>query len=118
MFTSALRAEGVHDLFAQVDEVAVEARRRVSTSEVLETVRQALTRRPTTIRGKPLTLQSAAQVSTSPPTFALRVNMPDAVHFSYERYLMKSLRLAFGFSGSPIRISLRKAVGPRGEARR
>ena len=44
--------------------------------------------------------------------------MPDAVHFSYERYLMKSLRLAFGFSGSPIRISLRKAVGPRGDARR
>jgi GTP-binding protein len=118
VFTSALRAEGVHDLFAQVDEVAAEAGRRVSTSEVLETVRQALTRRPTTIRGKPLTLQSAAQVSTSPPTFALRVNMPDAVHFSYERYLMKSLRLAFGFSGSPIRISLRKAVGPRGEARR
>ncbi len=118
VFTSAVRAEGVHDLFAQIDEVAAEAQRRVPPGEVVETLRQALDRRPTTIRGKPLTLQSAAQVSTSPPTFALRVNMPDAIHFSYERYLMKSLRLAFGFSGSPIRLSLRKAVGPRGEARR
>jgi GTP-binding protein len=118
VFTSALRAEGVHDLFEQVDEVAAEARRRVPPGEVVETLRRALDRRPTTVRGKPLTLQSAAQVSTSPPTFALSVNLPDAVHFSYERYLMKSLRLAFGFSGSPIRLSLRKAVGPRGEARR
>jgi len=118
VFTSALHAEGVHDLFEQVDEVAAEARRRVPAGEVVDTLRHALDRRPTTIRGKPLTLQSAAQVSTSPPTFALRVNMPDAIHFSYERYLMKSLRLAFGFTGSPIRLSLRKAVGPRGEARR
>jgi len=118
VFTSAVRAEGVHELFEQIDEVATEARRRVPPGDVVETLRHALDRRPTTIRGKPLTLQSAAQVSTSPPTFALRVNMPDAIHFSYERYLMKSLRLAFGFSGSPIRLSLRKAVGPRGEARR
>jgi GTPase len=118
VFTSAVRGEGVHELFEQIDEVSAEARRRVPPGDVVETLRHALERRPTTIRGKPLTLQSAAQVSTSPPTFALRVNMPDAIHFSYERYLMKSLRLAFGFSGSPIRLSLRKAVGPRGEARR
>jgi GTP-binding protein len=117
-FTSAVRAEGVRELFDLIDAVAAEARRRVPAGDVTETLRTALERRPVSIGGVPLTLQSAAQVSTGPPTFALRVNKPDAVHFSYERYLAKSLRHAFGFSGSPIRLSLRKAVGPRGRARR
>jgi GTP-binding protein len=117
-FTAAVRAEGVRDLFDLIDAVAGEARRRVSAGDVTETLRTALERRPITIRGVPLTLQSAAQVSTGPPTFALRVNEPDAVHFSYERYLARSLRHAFGFSGSPIRLSLRKAVGPKRRARR
>jgi GTP-binding protein len=112
-FTSAVRAEGVRDLFDSIDAVAAEARRRVSAGEVTQVLRQALDRRPITIAGVPLTLQSAGQVSDGPPTFALRVNRPDSVHFSYERYLMKSLRRAFGFPGSPIRLSLRKAVGPR-----
>jgi len=87
-------------------------------TQVSEVVRQAVARRPITIRGVPLTIQSAAQVSANPPTFGLWVNRPDEIHFSYERYLAKSLRLAFGFSGSPIRLSLRRAVGPKGRARR
>jgi GTP-binding protein len=53
-------------------------------------------------------VQSASQVSAGPPTFALRISKPDLIHFSYERYLVKSLRHAFGFEGSPIRLSLRK----------
>jgi len=117
-FTSAVRADGIREVFELIDQVAAEARRRLTAGEVTETLRTALERRPITIRGVPLTLQSAAQVSSGPPTFALRVNKPDAVHFSYERYLAKSLRHAFGFTGSPIRLSLRKAIGPKGRARR
>jgi GTP-binding protein len=112
-FTSATEGAGLGDLFRTIDEVAREARRRVPAGEVTEVVREALARRPISIRGVPLTLQSAAQVGVEPPTFALRVNRPDEVHFSYERYLVKSLRRAFPFTGSPLRLSLRKATGPR-----
>jgi GTP-binding protein len=66
----------------------------------------------------PLALQSASQLSTSPPTFAVRVNRPDEIHFSYERYLSKSLRFAFGFEGSPLRLSFRKAGGMKATAPR
>jgi GTP-binding protein len=82
----------------------------------MEAVHNALARRPISIRGVPLTLQSAAQVASNPPTFAIGVNRPDEIHFSYERYLVNALRQAFGFSGSPIRVSFRKAVG-KGRAR-
>jgi len=70
------------------------------------------------IKGAALALHSAQQVTVEPPTFALRVNHPDGVHFSYERYLVKSLRRAFGFEGSPIRLSLRKAPGARARGAR
>jgi GTP-binding protein len=112
-FTSALTGAGLDDLFRTIDEVARAARRRVPAGEVTEVVREAIERRPITLRGAPLTLQAAAQVSVAPPTFALRVNRPDDVHFSYERYLVKSLRRVFDFTGSPVRLSLRKATGPR-----
>jgi GTPase len=117
-FTSATRAEGIAELFDTIDQVAAEARRRIPGSAVTEALRTAIARRPASLRGEPLTLQSASQVSVGPPTFALRVNRPDDIHFSYERYLVKSLRHAFGLTGSPIRLSLRKAPGTRTRRRR
>jgi GTP-binding protein len=111
-FTSALEGAGIADLFDAIDHVAAEARRQVPAAAVTEVVRNALARRPVTIRGVPLTVGAAAQVGVNPPTFALRVNRPDEVHFSYQRYLTNALRQAFGFAGSPIRLSFRKAIGP------
>jgi GTP-binding protein len=116
-FTSAVRGEGLVDLFDAIDHVARESRRKVPTAAVAETVRDAVARRPITIRGVPLTVQSAMQVGTNPPTFALRVNRPEEIHFSYQRYLTNALRQAFGFAGSPIRLSFRKAVGRAARAR-
>jgi GTP-binding protein len=119
-FTSATEGAGVRELFDTVDQVAAEARRRVTPAEATAVLRQAIERRPVSVRGEALTLQSAAQVSAAPPTFALKINRPDDVHFSYERYLTRSLRMAFGFTGSPIRLSLRRASGrrPRRRSRR
>jgi GTP-binding protein len=81
-------------------------------------IQDAIARRPISVGGAALTLDGAAQVATEPPTFALRVNRPDEIHFSYERYLAKSLRRVFGFTGSPIRLSLRKAAGRRARGAR
>ena len=72
-------------------------------------MRDAIIRRPVSIQGEPLRLHSAQQVAVAPPTFVLRVNAPDDIHFSYERYLVKSLRRVFGFEGSPVRLSFRRA---------
>jgi GTP-binding protein len=119
-FTSATEGDGVRELFEAVDQVAAEAQRRIPPAEVAAVLKQAVDRRPASVRGEPLTIQSAVQVSSAPPTFALKVNRPEEVHFSYERYLIRSLRLAFGFTGSPIRLSLRRATGrrPRRRTRR
>ena len=108
-FTSATAGEGMRELFETIDRVSAQARRRIAAAEVTSVLQQALDRRPVSLRGVPLAIQSASQVAASPPTFAVRVNRPDEIHFSYERYLAKSLRFAFGFEGSPLRLSFRKA---------
>jgi GTPase len=116
-FTSAMRGEGIPELFDTIAQVAAEARRRIPAGALTEAMRAAVARRPASLRGDPLTIQSASQVAIEPPTFALKVNRPNDIHFSYERYLVKSLRHAFGLAGSPIRLSLRKATGSRSRPR-
>jgi predicted GTPase len=53
---------------------------------------------------------------TAPPTFVAITNAPDAIHFSYRRYVTNQLRKAFGFEGVPIRVHY-KAKRKRGEKR-
>ena len=48
-----------------------------------------------------------SQIGTSPPTFALSVNQPVDLHFSYRRYLENRIRAAFGFEGTPLRLKVR-----------
>jgi GTPase len=113
VFTSATRQEGLDDLLAAIAHVAAEAERRASNHDATSVLKDAIERRPFSIRGVPLTLHSATQVAVRPPTFVARVNRPDEIHFSYERYLVKSIRRAFGFAGSPIRLLFRRAPRPR-----
>jgi GTP-binding protein len=115
-FTSALHGSGLGDLFDQIDRVALEAQRRVQPGELLTLFREAVERRPMSSAGVALRVQSAQHVAVSPPTFALRVNLPDKIHFSYERYLVNSLRHSQGFLGSPIRLLFRKG-GKKTEGR-
>ncbi|PWU25444.1 MAG: ribosome biogenesis GTPase Der [Candidatus Rokuibacteriota bacterium] len=110
-FISAVTHQGLRDLFTDVDRVAAEAEKRAQPGELLAVLRQAVERRPVSSRGLPLRIQSVQQVAVSPPTFALRVNVPDQLHFSYQRYLVNSIRRTFGFAGSPIRLLFRRAVG-------
>lgn len=107
-FTSAVTGLGLADLFELVDQVAEEASKQLPPALVTKTLAQAMERRPLTPGGVPLTLHSALQVGTAPPTFVVRVNQPERIHFSYERYLVNALRQAFGFTGSPVRLVFRR----------
>ncbi len=96
-----------------MDQVAAEARKRLQPGELLTIFRQALERRPMSSGGAPIRVHSVQQVAVSPPTFAVKVNSTGKLHFSYERYLINSIRHAAGFIGSPIRLLLRRSAGKR-----
>ena len=63
---------------------------------------------PSSIRGKRLKLYYVTQVKAAPPTFVLFINNEDLLKDNYVKYLENKLREAFGFKGSPIKISARE----------
>jgi GTP-binding protein len=47
-------------------------------------------------------------MNARPPSFVIKANTDRGLHFSYVRYLENRLREAFGFVGTPIRLSIQK----------
>ena len=65
-------------------------------------------RTPPITRGRAVKLYFATQVETGPPRFVLFFNYPEAVHFSYLRFLKNAIREAFDFAGTDIKLVCRK----------
>src|SRR5690242_4994581 len=112
LFTSAktgLRVTRVLDLILAVDE---ERQKRITTSEVNERLGQLLARlQPPQAAGREVRLNYATQVQTSPPTIAVFGNHPELVEEHYVRYLHNGFREAWGFTGNPLRVVMRRKAG-------
>ena len=108
-FVSALTRKRVHTLLPIIDDIYANSQRRISTSVINEVIHDAVTLTPPpSHKGKRLKIYYASQVAVGPPTFVIFVNDEDLCHFSYKRYLENQLRKAFDFTGTPIRIIVRK----------
>jgi GTP-binding protein len=96
-----------------VDEVAVEHRKRISTSELNRFFAEVCKTHPPPNKGaKVVTIHYLTQPRVSPPTFLLFANHPSSVDKSYNRFIANQLRERYGFRGSPLRIII-KAKGNR-----
>lgn len=111
-FVSALTVQRVSRLPERILEAVEASRRKVSTADLNECLRQAVEHNPPKhVAGqKPVRLYYATQVRIAPPTFAIFVSQPQRLSRDYERYLLRSLRERFGFEGSPIRLQVRKST--------
>ena len=112
LFTSAktgLRVTRVLDLILAVDE---ERQKRITTSEVNQRLGELLARlQPPQAAGRDVRLNYATQVQTSPPTIAVFGNHPELVEEHYVRYLHNGFREAWGFTGNPLRVVMRRKAG-------
>jgi GTP-binding protein len=109
---SALTGQRVQRIFEMVNAVYDQYTRRVPTARVNRILEQAMVaREPSLHQGRRIKFYYAAQVSTQPPTFVLFVNFPEAVHFSYRRYLINQIRRAAGLDKTPLRLLLRQRSG-------
>jgi GTP-binding protein len=109
LFVSARTGQRVADVLPTALQVQEERLRRIATSDLNRMLQAALEQHPPPSHGgAEVKLYFMAQVRTDPPTFAIQVNNPKQVHFSYLRFLENRLRERYGFLGTPIRIVLRK----------
>ena len=112
MYVSALTKKRIFKVLELVDFVVEQHNRRINTAELNRVVNEAMMLNPLPGGGaKKVKIYYATQVRTAPPTFVFFANQPDAVHFSYLRYLENVLRQNFGFEGSPIRLLVRQKTG-------
>ena len=102
---SAKTGKGVSELFATVDRVREAYQKRIKTGELNRFFEKVLqTRPPPTSGGKAPRLYYITQAESSPPTFIILASSPEAVHFSYRRFVVNQLRKHFGFDGVPVRV--------------
>jgi GTP-binding protein len=100
---SALTGKGVHKLRPVLQEAIEQYHRRVPTRDVNRVIADAQQRQPA---GHGVRVLYALQGATDPPTFTLFVNreLPQ----TYMRYLERSIREAFNFGSTPIKLRVRK----------
>jgi len=111
VFVSAKHQQRIHTLFPAINLAYENYQKTVQTSVINDLIQDAVAMNPTPIhnQGK-ASFSYATQVAIKPPTFVIYVNNPDYVHFSYERYLNNQIRNAIDFTGTPIKLILRKKV--------
>jgi GTP-binding protein len=108
LYTSAKSGQGVEKIMPQVSQVYRERLKRLSTAVVNNVIQQAIAahNRPN-VKGKQLKIFYATQAEVNPPTFVFFTNDATLVHFSYKRFLENQLRQAFGFAGTPLRLTFK-----------
>ena len=108
IYISAVTHQRLNSIFAKVLEVQKERSKRVATGLLNKVINEAYALNPPqTIRNKRLKIMYSTQAAVKPPTFILFANNEDLMKDHYKRYMENKLREAFGFTGTPIRISIR-----------
>ncbi len=108
VYISAKTGQRVDRVLALAEEAFAHANFRVATGELNDLLMDAMrVAEPPSYQGRRLKLYFASQVAVCPPLFVLMVNDEGLMHFSYERYLENTIRGAYDFSGTPIRIQVR-----------
>lgn len=109
VFISAKTGQRAEKLFQLIDEVYAHSRFRVSTGTLNDLIADTVrANEPPSYNGRRLKVYFSSQVAVAPPTFVLKVNSSDLLHFSYERFLENVIRKNFDFSGTPIKIIARE----------
>jgi GTP-binding protein len=109
LLTSAVTRAGVTAILAEAAKAFDQASRRISTGELNKLLEQIVAQQPPPSGrgGRHVKLYYVTQASSRPPTFFLSTNHPPEVGYPYRRFLIKRLREAYGFEGTPIRLVLR-----------
>lgn len=109
---SALSGQRLGKIFPLVDKIYEQYTARIGTGQINRIIQNATQRNePPMHRGRRLKFYYTTQISEKPPTLVSFVNYPDAVHFSYQRYLINQVRKETGLDQVPLRLYFRQRSG-------
>lgn len=106
--TSCLKARHIDEIKHKIIEVYECFSKRIPTSLLNNVINQATQKHPLpSDGGKLVKVYYATQFATKPPQISLVMNRPKALHFSYKRYLINTLRKEFNFLGTPLILNVK-----------
>ena len=112
LFGAAVKPDSLRRLFPSIDEVFASFSKRIPTGQLNQFLQGLLEVHPLPARkGKPEQITKSAfmtQVAVKPPVFALFVGHPENMTKPYLRFVENQIRETYGFSGTPIRLLVRK----------
>ena len=109
IYISAVTKQRLNQIFEKSNEVYAQSTKRVSTGLLNKIINEAyVLNPPQSVKNKRLKILYSTQINVQPPTFVLFANDATLLKDHYKRYLENKLREAFGFFGTPIRISVRE----------
>ncbi|MGH7141922.1 MAG: ribosome biogenesis GTPase Der [Candidatus Saccharimonadales bacterium] len=106
IFTSAVTGQNVTKLFDLVLEIDKERKKRFKTNELNQWLQRAIdVHPPAGLKNRNPKLNYIVQEDDNPiPAFKIFGSQTKFVHWSYRRYLERSLREAFGFEGTALEL--------------
>ena len=108
LYVSCQTGQRIGQIMEKVDYVLSNAKREISMSLFNNVLLNAISvTEPPAKNGKKLKIVYGQQVATCPPTFNIYCNNSALIENSYIRYLENSLRRAFDFNGTPIKIQFK-----------
>jgi GTP-binding protein len=118
LFISAETGQRVHQVLPLVLQVQEQRMLRIGTGALNRILQEAqdLHQAPAGT-GKPFRIYYGTQVRVDPPTFMFYCNYPELGHFTYLRFLENQIRKEFPYTGTPIRLVLKKREREERESR-
>ncbi len=108
---SALTGKGIDKLFSTVKQIHRQYITRIPTPALNRMLIEATEKHtPPRFRNLAVKLKYITQTGDSPPSFVVFCNRPEAIHFSYHRYLVNQIRDAFKLDWTPIRLIIKQTA--------
>ena len=108
LFTSAETHLHIGQLLRLAGEIHARQIAKLPTPKLNRLLGELLAKQPPAGRGRyQPKINYITQTGTIPPTFQVFTSHPEAIHFSYKRYLENGLRAAYDFIGTPIRLEFK-----------
>lgn len=109
IYISAVTKQRLNTIFTEAESVYAECTKRISTGLLNKVIKEAyMLNPPASSKGKRLKIMYVTQTGIQPPHIVIFANNADLMKDHYKRYVENKLREAFGFFGTPIRLSVRE----------
>ena len=108
IFTSSVTGQNVAKLFDLALDIYKRRRQECKTRALNDLLQKAVAAHPPAgLKNSHPKLRYIVQTDIAPPWFVIYGSNLKFVHWSYKRYLERTLREAFNFAGTPIKLSFR-----------